>query len=63
MASQEDRLKAAGLSDDKIDEFRVAFRMFDADGSGVITAENLGMLLNGSFGECGRAHAARGLVP
>ena len=44
------RLRADGLSADRIDELRVAFQMFDIDGSNTITTDNIGALLNQAFG-------------
>lgn len=44
-------LKAAGLSVDKIEEYRSAFRLFDTDGSGRITEDKIGEVLNGKFGQ------------
>lgn len=44
-------LKDAGLSVDKIEEYRSAFRLFDTDGSGRITEDKIGEVLNGKFGQ------------
>lgn len=46
------KLREKGLTSDRIDEFRVAFQMFDIEGVGYITADNIGALLIGQFGGC-----------
>lgn len=53
MAGEVDaKLREKGLTSDRIDEFRVAFQMFDIERVGYITAENIGALLIGQFGAC-----------
>jgi hypothetical protein len=50
MADAVSRLKAAGLSTDKVEEFMAAFELFDTDRSGRITADKLETVLNTTFG-------------
>jgi len=52
MSDVEAKLREKGLTADRIDEFRVAFQMFDINETGFITAENIGALLIGQFGAC-----------
>lgn len=51
MANAYAKLKEKGLSTDKIEEFRAAFNLFDFDGSGRITVEKLGAVMNDRFGQ------------
>lgn len=45
------RLKEKGIGQDKIEEYKAAFDMFDTDRSGKITVAKLGGILNDRFGQ------------
>lgn len=45
------RLKEKGIGQDKVEEYKAAFDMFDTDRSGRITVAKLGAVLNDRFGQ------------
>jgi Ca2+-binding EF-hand superfamily protein len=49
--STREALGKAGIGRDKLEEYATAFRLFDNDGTGLITVENLRYLLEDQFGE------------
>ena len=44
-------LKSKGLTFDKVEEYKAAFTLFDPTGTGAVTVESLGEVLNGKFGQ------------
>jgi hypothetical protein len=44
------RLAERGINRDKLEEYAAAFRLFDADNTGLITVDNLRYILEEQFG-------------